>query len=165
MEDISKKDYNDYVVIGLGRFGKSLALNLAEQGKRVLAIDNLLSNVEEVEGSVTHAAIADVTQKDVLKSLGVQNFDCAVICIGGGVTASMLATLGCKELGVKYIIAKAQNEQHKALLEKVGADLVIFPEVFMSKKLSLALSDPYSNEILKLSDKYKIVEVQQKNTG
>lgn len=160
MEDISKKDYNDYVVIGLGRFGKSLALNLAEQGKRVLAIDNLLSNVEEVEGSVTHAAIADVTQKDVLKSLGVQNFDCAVICIGGGVTASMLATLGCKELGVKYIIAKAQNEQHKALLEKVGADLVIFPEVFMSKKLSLALSDPYSNEILKLSDKYKIVEVK-----
>ena len=160
MENISKKDYNDYVVIGLGRFGKSLALNLAEQGKRVLAIDNLLSNVEEVEGSVTHAAIADVTQKEVLKSLGVQNFDCAVICIGGGITASMLATLGCKELGVKYIIAKAQNEQHKALLEKVGADLVIFPEVFMSKKLSLALSDPYSNEILKLSDKYKIVEVK-----
>ncbi|MBQ4541784.1 MAG: TrkA family potassium uptake protein [Clostridia bacterium] len=160
MENISKKDYNDYVVIGLGRFGKSLALNLAEQGKRVLAIDNLLSNVEEVEGSVTHAAIADVTQKEVLKSLGVQNFDCAVICIGGGITASMLATLGCKELGVKYIIAKAQNEQHKALLEKVGADLVIFPEVFMSKKLSLALSDPYSNEILKLSDKYKIVEIK-----
>ena len=160
MEDISKKDYNDYVVIGLGRFGKSLALNLAEQGKRVLAVDNVLSNVEEVEGSVTHAAIADVTQKDVLRSLGVQNFDCAVICIGGGITASMLATLGCKELGVKYIIAKAQNEQHKALLEKVGADLVIFPEVFMSKKLSLALSDPYSNEILKLSDKYKIVEIK-----
>ena len=160
MENINTKDYNDYVVIGLGRFGKSLALNLAEQGKKVLAVDNILSNVEEVEGSVTRAAIADVTQKDVLKSLGVQNFDCAVICIGGGITASMLATLGCKELGVKYIIAKAQNEQHKALLEKVGADLVIFPEVFMSKKLSLALTDPYSNEILKLTDKYKIVEIK-----
>ncbi len=160
MENINTKDYNDYVVIGLGRFGKSLALNLAEQGKKVLAVDNVLSNVEEVEGSVTHAAIADVTQKDVLRSLGVQNFDCAVICIGGGITASMLATLACKELGVKYIIAKAQNEQHKALLEKVGADLVIFPEVFMSKKLSLALTDPYSNEILKLTDKYKIVEIK-----
>ena len=160
MENINTKDYNDYVVIGLGRFGKSLALNLAEQGKKVLAVDNILSNVEEVEGEVTHAAIADVTQKDVLRSLGVQNFDCAVICIGGGITASMLATLACKELGVKYIIAKAQNEQHKALLEKVGADLVIFPEVFMSKKLSLALTDPYSNEILKLTDKYKIVEIK-----
>ena len=109
---------------------------------------------------VTNAVVADVTQKDVLYSLGVQNFDCAVICIGGNLSASMLATLGCKELGVKYIIAKAHNEQHKGLLEKIGADLVIFPEVFMSKKLSLALTDPYSNEILKLTDKYKIVEIK-----
>lgn len=160
MENINTKNYNDYVVIGLGRFGKSLAINLAEQGKNVLAVDNILSNVEEVEGSVTHAVVADVTQKDVLRTLGVQNFDCAIICIGGGLTASMLATLACKELGVKYIIAKAQNEQHKILLEKVGADLVIFPEVFMSKELSLALTDPYSNEILKLTDSYKIVEIK-----
>lgn len=160
MENINTKDYNDYVVIGLGRFGKSLALNLAEQGKNVLAIDNTIQNVEDVEGSVTHAVVADVTQKDVLHALGVQNFDCAVVCIGGNLTASMLATLSCKELGVKYIIAKAHNEQHKGLLEKIGADLVVFPEVFMSKKLSLALTDPYSNEILKLTDKYKIVEIK-----
>lgn len=160
MENINTKDFNDYVVIGLGRFGKSLALNLAEQGKKVLAIDNQKENIEEIAGSVTHAVVADVTQKDVLHSLGVQNFDCAVICIGGTLSASMLATLSCKELGVKYIIAKAYNEQHKDLLEKIGADLVLFPEVFMSKKLSLALTDPYSNEILKLTDNYKIVEIK-----
>ena len=160
MENINTKDYNDYVVIGLGRFGKSLALSLAEQGKNVLAIDNVVQNVEAVEGYVTHAVVADVSQKDVLHSLGVQNFDCAVVCIGGNLSASMLATLSCKELGVKYIMATAHNEQHKGLLEKIGADLVVFPEVFMSKKLSLALTDPYSNEILNLTDKYKIVEIK-----
>lgn len=160
MENINTKDYNDYVVIGLGRFGKSLALNLAELGKNVLAIDNNIQSVEAVEGFVTQAVVADVTQKEVLHSLGVQNFDCAIVCIGGNLTASMLATLSCKELGVGYIIAKAHNDQHKDLLEKIGADLVLFPEVFMSKKLSLALTDPYSNEILKLTDNYKIVEIK-----
>ncbi len=160
MDKINTNDFNDYVVIGLGRFGKSLALNLAEQGKNVLAIDNNAQNIEEVEKYVTHAVVADVAQKDVLRSLGVQNFDCAIICIGEHLSASMLATLACKELGVSYIIAKAQNEQHKDLLEKIGANLVIFPEVFMSKKLTLALTDPYSSEIVKLADDFKIVEVK-----
>ncbi len=160
MENINTKDFNDYVVIGLGRFGKSLALNLAEQGKNVLAIDNVAENVADVANYVTHAVVADVSQKDVLQELGVQNFDCAIVCIGGNLTASMLATLSCKELGVNYIIAKAHNDQHKDLLEKIGADMVLFPEVFMSKKLSLALTDPYANEILKLTDNYKIVEIK-----
>ena len=160
MENLNTQDFNDYVVIGLGRFGKSLALNLAEQGKNVLAIDNSAQNIEDVQNDVTHAVVADVTQKEVLRSLGVQNFDCAIVCIGGNLTASMLATLSCKELGVKYIIAKAQNDQHKELLDRIGADLVFFPEVFMSKKLSLALTDPFSNEIIKLTDDFKIVEIK-----
>ena len=71
-----------------------------------------------------------------------------------------MATSICKELGVKYVISKAQDEQHKNLLKKVGADLIVFPEVFMSKKLSIALTDPYANEILKISGKYKIVEIK-----
>ena len=106
------------------------------------------------------SVVADVSQKDVLQELGVQNFDCAIVCIGGNLTASMLATLSCKELVVNYIISKAHNDQHKDLLEKIGADMVLFPEVFMSKKLSLALTDPYANEILKLTDNYKIVEIK-----
>ena len=72
----------------------------------------------------------------------------------------MLATLSCKELGVKYVIAKAQSEQHKELLEKIGADLVVFPEVFMSKKLTTALTDPYVNELIKLTNNYRIVEIK-----
>lgn len=157
---INTKNFYNYVVIGLGIFGKSLALSLAEKGKSVLAIDTDTQNVEDISSSVTHAVVADITQKDVLYSLGVQNFDCAIVCIGNDISSSILATSICKELGVKYVISKAQDEQHKTLLKKVGADLVVFPEVLMGKKLSIALTDPYSNEIMKVSEKYKIVEIK-----
>ena len=160
MENLSIKNYKDYVIIGLGNFGKSLALNLAENQKKILAIDSNAHAVESVQGFVTNAVVADVTKKEVLHSLGVQNFDCAVVCIGENLAASMLATLSCKELGVKYVIAKAQSEQHKELLEKIGADLVVFPEVFMSKKLTTALTDPYVNELIKLTNNYRIVEIK-----
>ena len=92
MENIIDKDLQNYVVIGLGRFGKSLAISLAEQGKNVLAIDMDTQNVEDVSPDVTHAVVADVTQKDVLHSLGVQNFDCAVVCIGEDISSSILTT-------------------------------------------------------------------------
>ena len=82
MENLSIKNYKDYVIIGLGNFGKSLALNLAENQKKILAIDSNAHAVESVQGFVTNAVVADVTKKEVLHSLGVQNFDCAVVCIG-----------------------------------------------------------------------------------
>ena len=160
MENIINKEFQNYVVIGLGRFGKSLAISLSEQGKKVLAIDMDTQNVEEVSSSVTHAVVADITQKDVLYSLGVQNFECAIICIGEDISSSILATSICKELGVDYVVAKARDEQHKSVLKKIGADLIVFPEVFMGKKLSVALTKPYANEILKISDKHKIVEIK-----
>lgn len=158
-ENIITKNFNDYVVIGLGKFGKSLALALSNKGKNVLAIDSRAEIVQSVEGYVTRAVVADSTKKDVLSSLGVQNFDCAVICIGDDISSSMLTALTCKELKVPYLISKAQNNQHKEILEKIGVDLVIFPEVYMSKKLATALTNPLSNEILKITDDYKIVEI------
>jgi trk system potassium uptake protein TrkA len=153
-------DFNDYVIIGLGKFGKSMALNLSRAGKKVLVVDTDASNVAEIESLVTNAVVADVTKAEVLHSLGVQNFDCAIICIGNDLTSSMLATEICKELEVPYIIAKAQSDKHKTLLEKIGADLVVFPEVYMSKRLVTALVDPFANEIIKLTDNYKIVEMK-----
>ena len=89
-ENIITKNFNDYVVIGLGKFGKSLALALSNNGKNVLAIDTNAEIVESVEGYVTRAVVADSTKKDVLSTLGVQNFDCAVICIGNNISSSML---------------------------------------------------------------------------
>lgn len=153
-------DFNDYVIIGLGKFGKSMAINLSNAGKKVLAVDTDPSNVADVEGFVTHAVVADVTKSEVLHSLGVQNFDCAIVCIGNDLTSSMLATEICIELQVPYIIAKAQSDKHKILLEKIGADLVVFPEVYLSKRLVTALVDPFANEIIRLTDNYKIVEMK-----
>ena len=158
-ENIITKNFNDYVVIGLGKFGKSLALSLSNNGKNVLAIDTNSEIVESVEGYVTRAVVADATKKDVLSTLGVQYFDCAVICIGNNISSSMLTALTCKELEVPYVIAKAQNNQHKELLDKIGVDLVVFPEVYMSKKLATALTNPLTNEISKITDDYKIVEI------
>ena len=160
MENIINKEFENYVVIGLGRFGKSLATSLAEEGKNVLAIDIDNQNVEDVSTAVTHAVAADVTQKDVLYSLGVQNFECAIICIASDLSASVLATSICKELGVEYVVARARDEQHKVVLKKIGADLIVFPEVFMGKKLSIALTEPYANEILNIADKHKIIEIK-----
>lgn len=162
MEEQSKKilkEMNEFVVIGLGRFGISVATTLSSLGHEVLAIDKNAENCKSVEKFVSSAVVADATSLDVLKSLGVQNFDCAVVCIGDDIQSSILTTLLCKELGIGYVVSKAQNDQHKKVLEKIGADMVIFPEVFMGKKLASMLSNPSVNEVLNLTDDLKIVEV------
>ena len=153
------KEMNQFVVIGLGRFGKAVASNLANLGNEVLAIDNNTQLVREVEGKVSEAVVADATATDVLHSLGVQNFDCVINCIGDDLEASILTTLICKELGVEYVVAKAQNEQHKKVLEKIGADMVVFPETYMGKKVANMLNNPSMNDIMNLTEDLKIVEI------
>lgn len=153
------KKMNQFVVIGLGRFGKSVATTLTELGKEVLVIDTNKDAVNQMEGMVSGAVVADATGTDVLHSLGVQNFDCAIVCIGKDLQASILTTLICKDLGVNYVVAKAKNEQIKKVLERIGADMVVFPEVYMGKKVANMLINPSMNEILNLTDNFKIVEV------
>ena len=162
-EDIEKKvidkEMSGFVVIGLGRFGRTVAKTLAGQGKEVLVVDTISENVKRIEKYVSGAVVADATGTDVLHSLGVQNFDCVVNCIGDDLQASILTTLICKDLGVKYIVAKAQNEQHKKVLERIGADMVVFPETYMGKKVASMLTNPSMNEIMDLTDTFKIVEI------
>ncbi len=153
-----EKRMNQFVVIGLGRFGKTVATTLAGLGNEVLVIDSDPEKVREMENIVSSAVVADSTGNGVLHSLGVQNFDCAINCIGDDLQANILTTLICKDLGVKYVVAKAQNEQNKKVLERIGADMVVFPEVFMGKKLASLLSNPSMNEIVSLTEDYKIVE-------
>lgn len=153
------KEMQQFVVIGLGRFGKTVALTLANLGKEVLAIDTDSQTVKQIEHQVSGAVVADSTKNDVLHSLGVQNFDCVINCIGDDLEASILTTLICKDLGVEYVVAKAQNEQHKKVLEKIGADMVIFPEVYMGKKLATMLANPSRNDILNLTENFKIIEI------
>ncbi|MBO5884554.1 MAG: TrkA family potassium uptake protein, partial [Clostridia bacterium] len=96
------KEMQQFVVIGLGRFGKTVALTLANLGKEVLAIDTDSQTVKQIEHQVSGAVVADSTKNDVLHSLGVQNFDCVINCIGDDLEASILTTLICKDLGVEY---------------------------------------------------------------
>lgn len=153
------KKMTQFVVIGLGRFGRSVATTLSSLGNEVLAIDNNAALVKKIEPFVSSAVIADSTQFDILYSLGVQNFDCVVNCIGDDLQASILTTLNCKDLGVHYIVAKAQTDQHKKVLERIGANMVVFPENYMGKKVANMLSNPSINEILNLTDSFKIVEI------
>ena len=153
------KKMTQFVVIGLGRFGRSVAVALSSLGNEVLAIDTDSVLVNKIEQHVSGAVVADATQFDILHSLGVQNFDCVVNCIGDDLQASILTTLNCKDLGVDYIVAKAQTDQHKKVLERIGANMVVFPENYMGKKVANMLSNPSINEILNLTDSYKIVEI------
>ncbi len=154
-----------FVVIGLGRFGSSVAKTLHSLGKDVLAIDQFEDTVQSISGSVTHAVAADSRDENVLKSLGVGNFEVAIVAIGSNIESSILVTLLLKELGVKYVIAKAQNEYHAKVLKKIGADRVIFPERDMGVKLAhnLLLSNIQEcitqDCVVELSNDYSVVEI------
>ena len=117
-----------YVVIGLGRFGTNIALQLASQGCEVLAIDNNREAIQNIAELVTKAVVADIRDKELLKTLGVHNFDCAVVAIGTDLAASVLATMNLKAVGVPYVVCKALDNTHREVLEKLGADRVVMPE-------------------------------------
>ena len=113
-----------YIVIGLGRFGCAVAQRLYELGSEVLAIDLRPELVQRMESKVTCAAVCDVRDEDALRTLGVRNYDCAVIAIGGDLATSVVATLNLKELGVQSVVCKATDETQRRALEKIGADHV-----------------------------------------
>jgi trk system potassium uptake protein TrkA len=148
-----------FVVIGLGRFGSSVARTLYALGNDVLAIDNSEAAVQEISDSVTHAVQADGTDENVLKSTGIRNFDVAVIGMGDDVQGSIMATLLVKELGVKYVVAKAQSEIHAKVLYKIGADRVVFPERDMGTRVAHNLASSNILDYIELSPDYSIAEI------
>jgi len=147
-----------YVVIGLGRFGTAVATELCAQGSEVLALDTDQANVQVIADQVTHAVVADARDPGVLRSLGVRNFDCAVVAVGSDVGGSALITMLLKELGVPQVVCKAQSHVHRRVLEKIGADKVVFPEHEMGVKLAQGLTHSNILNFIELSDKYGIVE-------
>lgn len=149
-----------YVVIGCGRFGSSLAQTLYEQGYDVLAIDKNEEKVQEISNYVTHAVQAEAIDENALISLGIRNFDVAVVTIGSDMQASILATLMVKELGVKTVIAKAQNELHGAVLEKIGADKVVYPERDMGTRVARQLVSSNFLDHIEFAPDYSIVEIK-----
>ena len=115
----------EYVVIGLGRFGGSIVRELNALDMDVMAIDRDENRVNEYSDIATHAVVADTTDEAVMKSLGIRNFDHVIVAIGENIQSSTLTTLILKELGVKKVTAKAQNDYHAKILNKIGADTVV----------------------------------------
>ena len=148
-----------FVVIGLGRFGGAVATHLYKQGHEVLAIDKDEELVETLADSVTQAVAIDILDEKALYRLGVSNFDAALVTIGTNIQASILTTVILKDLGVKYIIAKAQSDLHAKVLEKVGADKVVFPERDMGIRVANNLTESNVLEYITLSPKYSVLEI------
>ena len=148
-----------YVVIGLGRFGSEVARQLYSMGCDVLAIDTSSEIVQQIANDVTHAVVADAKDKEVLRALGVSDFDCAVVAIGDGLAASVLTTMNLKELGIGHIVCKAHDETHRRVLEKLGADRVVIPEKEHAGRLARSLASHNVLDYIELSSDYGIIEV------
>ena len=145
-------------VLGLGRFGESLAMALMAMGNQVLGIDIDEDKVSAVEEELTHVAIADMTDANSLRSLGLSNLDVAVVCTGD-IQTSIMATVLLKDLGVQKVVSKAKNVLHEKILCKVGADQVVFPERDMGVRLAHGIADTNVIEFIELSSVYSLAEV------
>lgn len=148
-----------FIVVGLGRFGSQAARRLCEQGCEVLAVDTSSELVQQLGDDVTQAVVADARDKDVLRALGVKDFDCAIVAIGDSLADSVLATMNLRELGVPYIVCKAYDETHRQVLQKLGADRVVIPEKENADRLARSLSSPNVLDYIELSEDYGIIEV------
>lgn len=148
-----------FAVIGCGRFGTSLAQTLYSLGYDVMAIDKSDEIIQEISSTVTYAVQADALDENTLKTLGISNFDVAVVTIGSDMQASIMATLIAKELGVNLVISKAQNELHAKVLQKIGADKVVFPERDMGARIAHNLVSSNILDYIEFAPDYSIVEV------
>ncbi len=148
-----------YVVIGMGRFGYSVATCLAGLGEDVLAVDMDEDRIADIAPHVTHAVQADSTDEKALQALGIGNFDVAIVSIGTNLQASIMVTMLCKELGVKYVLAKAQSDLHAKVLYKTGADKVIFPERDMGFRVAHNLSASNVLDYMEIAGDLRIVEI------
>lgn len=149
-----------FVIIGLGRFGSSVAETLYGLGNDVLVIDKDEDLIQDISDKVTHAVQMDATDEGALRTLGLRNFDVAVVTIGSNIQASVMVTLLVKELGVKYIIAKGNSDLHAKVLYKIGADRVILPEKDMGVRVAHNLVSESILDFIELSPDYSIMEIE-----
>ena len=148
-----------FLVIGMGRFGSSVATELHRMRHEVLVVDDKEDSVSGIVDQVTNAIIGDAKDEAVLRSLGIDNFDCVIVAIAGGIEDSVLTTIMLKEMRAKRIICKAQNEWHAKILTQLGVDKVIRPESDMGKRVALSLATQNIIDYLEVSPDYSVVEI------
>lgn len=154
------QEAKQFVVIGLGQFGTSVATTLYSMGYDVLAVDINADRIDAVNGMVTHAAQADATDEDALRTLGMHNFDVAIVSLGRSVQASIMVTLLLKEIGVPKVIAEAQTDLHAKALGKIGADKVLFPERDMGQRVAHSLASSNIMDMIELSGEFTLMELK-----
>lgn len=148
-----------FLVIGAGRFGSSVAIQLNNLGEEVMVIDRSDEGIHLLTDKVTHAVQADATDENALKALGVRNFDVAIVAIGSDIQSSILITLLLKELGIPSVIAKAQSEHHAKVLYKIGADRVVLPERDMGSRVANSLVSDKFADMIELAADYSVAEL------
>lgn len=151
-----------YAVFGLGRYGRAVAKELIDSGAEVIAIDRDKKIIENLIGEFPICKCADITDKEVIKQLGISNVDVVIIAVAGELESSVMATLLCKEVGVRQVIVKCSSEMHRAILEKVGADVVVFPEKDSGIRLAKNLLSSGFLDIADISENISIIELNAK---
>lgn len=157
---MKKTQKKQFVIFGLGQFGTSLTRTLYDLGAEVLVIDNDEEKINEISNFCTHAVCADATDERNLTRLGINNMDVAIVCMTSNIEASIFISLTCKQMGIPTVIAKASDDRHKLVLEKIGADIVLIPEEAMGEKLAASLVKPTMVEIMSLSDNFRMIEIR-----
>lgn len=162
MRKKSNPEKQSFAVIGLGKFGSNVAIELAGAGAQVLAIDSDEERVADIAEHVTYAVRADVCDSKAMASLGLSNMDAVIVAITGSLDASIMGTILAKEAGVPLVIAKAKEELHSKILKKTGADRVIVPERESGIRVAHNILAGNFLEFVELSDRVRMVEVQIK---
>lgn len=155
-----KKSNRQFLVIGLGRFGSELAQELYRQGAEVFAVDQDMNMVEALRSRLTDVMQADAQDEEVLREIGATEFDAVIVSIGNDVKVSSVITMMLKELGAKYVIAKANDDFHGRMLSKLGADKVIYPERDMGQRIAHNLVSDRILDFIELSPDYSLMEMQ-----
>lgn len=149
-----------YVVIGLGNFGFSVVKTLYAYGADVMAIDKDIELVNAIEPYCTQAICMDAMDERALQKIGINNFDEAIVSMASDTEASIFVCLSLLQMGIQHITAKAKDDRHKIVLEKLGVTKVIVPEEEMGHKVALNMVRPNMIEVLSLSDKFSLVEIK-----
>ncbi|MEW5784949.1 MAG: TrkA family potassium uptake protein [Bacillota bacterium] len=149
-----------FLVIGAGRFGSSVAKTLYELGHDVMVVDSDETLIQQISDSVTHAVQANAASETALHSLGIKDFDVVVVAIGHEMQSSIMASILLIEMGARYVVAKAQTELHGKVLKKIGVNRIVFPERDMGQKLAHSLIAHNIIDLIELSAEYSVVEVK-----
>ena len=148
------------VVIGLGRFGSSVAYTLYQMGHDVLALESDQARMQAAMGHVTYPVQGDATEEAVLRELGIPNFDMAVVAIGSNLESSIMSTVLLKSMGVPHIVARAKTQLHGQTLERVGADVIVHPEQETGEHVARGLFHPEVQDFMEVAPNFGISKVK-----